>query len=88
MMKQKYEEIELKSSKLEEQVGVLKEDLELANYQNKIVSSFNVNHLFNNSSFQAFTCASVPLLMLILAIFAAFYPFFSSVTATHDSGVE
>lgn len=38
-MKQKYDEIELKSTKLEEQVGALKEDLELANYQNKIVSS-------------------------------------------------
>lgn len=55
LMRQKYEEIELKSSKLEEQVGTLKEDLELANYQNRIVSIYSVRFVFLSYSSQ-FLC--------------------------------
>ena len=78
-------------NQLEDSVSSLKDDLEIVKYQNKIVSPVHVNfceHLFLTKCLyflQASTCAIVPLLLLVLAFFMAFYPAVSTVTGTLDS---
>jgi uncharacterized coiled-coil DUF342 family protein len=75
---------------LEENISLLNEELEIVKYQTKIVRCklaclmipANITNLLSS---QASTCAIVPLLFLILAIFLAFYPTVSTLTGTHGS---